>query len=380
MSTVLRGITLAFLLLAVIGCNSFPKYPVEAEFLDEPISTTVDSSIAQYYLNHYLQDKKNNPELDREIDLVYQNYPQKLPARDDLIQISRQFSNDFAALFLADRLWQDQRNRSVQKAFHRQMALPREELFVPPVSVDDYLVLLVPGWNYVANGHVTGSDFAAPRRLIDRLGIENHLVLVPSNGSVMQSAELIAASVTRHSGNDKKLIIVGASAAGPSIHYTLGKLLAHEELGSVVAWVNLGGILHGSPLVDYFQKWPQKMVLNLAMAWLDWDEEEIMTLSASQSRERVKTLKLPPDLLVINYLGLSLTGNLTSLSTYKYPIIADQGPNDGLTPLVDIIAPGSMTLIATHSDHYFGEDPEIEFKTIAIVKTVLEMIESSNSN
>ena len=380
MGSLLRSITLLFLLLAVIGCSSFPKYPVEAEFLDDQMSTTVDSSVAQYYLNYYLQDKKNNPELDREIDLVYQNYPEKLPGRDDLAQISQQFSNDFAALFLADRLWQDQRNRSVQKAFHRQMALPREELFTPPVSVGDYLVLLVPGWNYVANGHITGSDFAAPRRLIDKLGIENHLVLVPPNGSVMQSADLIAASVTRHSGNDKKIVIVGASAAGPSIHYTLGKLLDHDELESVVAWINLGGILHGSPLVDYFQEWPQKIALNLAIAWLGWDHEEIMTMSASRSRERVKMLNLPPDLLVINYLGLSLTGNLSSLSTYKYPLIADQGPNDGLTPLVDIIAPDSMTLIATRSDHYFAEDPEIELKTIAILKTVLEMIESGNSN
>ncbi len=80
-------------------------------------------------------------------------------------------------------------------------------------------------------------------------------------------------------------------------------------------------------------------------------------------------------MVVINYLGLSLTGSLSSLSTYKYPIIADEGPNDGLTPLVDIIAPGSMTLVATSSDHYFAEDPEIDNKTIAILKTVLEMIE-----
>ncbi len=97
-------------------------------------------------------------------------------------------------------------------------------------------------------------------------------------------------------------------------------------------------------------------------------------MSARQSRERVITLELPPDLVVVNYLGLSLTGNLSSLSSYKYPIIADQGPNDGLTPLVDIIAPGSMTLVATRSDHYFGEDPDISLKTIAMVKTVLELI------
>ena len=47
--------------------------------------------------------------------------------------------------------------------------------------------------------------------------------------------------------------------------------------------------------------------------------------------------------------GLSLTGSLSSPSTSKYPLIADQGSNDGLTPLVDIIAPNSLTLVATGS-------------------------------
>jgi len=244
--------------------------------------------------------------------------------------------------------------------------------------VGQYRVLFVPGWNYIDNGHITGSDFAAPRLQIDRLGIENHLILVPANGSVMQSADFIAQSILRHSRDGKKIVVVGASAAGPAIHYTLGSLLKHDQLESVVAWVNLGGILHGSPLIDYFQKWPQKLALNFALALKGWDNDEILTMSAEQSRQRIKTLQLPPEMVVINYLGLSLTGNLSSLSTYKYPLIADEGPNDGLTPLVDIIAPGSMTLIATRSDHYFGQDPDIDIKTIAIVKTLLEMIEAGS--
>jgi hypothetical protein len=140
----------------------------------------------------------------------------------------------------------------------------------------------------------------------------------------------------------------------------------------------LGGILQGSPLVDYFQKWPQKLVMNMVLLFWGWDNDEIMTMSVQQTRERTKTLELPPDLIVINYLGLSLTGNLSPLSIYKYPIIEDQGPNDGLTLLVDIIAPGSITLIATGSDHYFSQDPEIDFKTIAIVNTIIEIIEQQS--
>ncbi len=374
-------IWLVVLLLGLqYGCASYAKFPVDANLLEEPISTTVDSSETQYYLNHYLQGERLNKALDMEIDRVYRHYSAVLPTRADLKEISQRFSNDFAALFLADRLWQDPQNREVQRLFHRYMSMPEEELLRHPDSVENYLVLWVPGWNYKNNGHITGSDFAAPRRLIDELGIEGELIMVPSNGSVGQSADVIAESILRHSKRGKKIVVVGASAAGPAIHYTLGKLLNHAQLGSVVAWLNLGGILHGSPLIDFFQRWPQKLVLKITLALYGWENEEIMSMSAARLRESVKTLNLPPDMIVINYLGLSLTGNLSSLSEYKYPIIADEGPNDGLTPLVDIIAPGSMTLIATRSDHYFGEDPDINMKTIAIVKTVLEMIERREFN
>ncbi len=369
-----RVCLLAVLLFLQYGCASYDKYPVDAKLLEEPVKTTVDSAAAQYYLNHYLQGERLDEKLDLHIDGVYQHYSAAFPDRAALVQISKEFSNDFAALFLADRLWQDKRNREVQTVFRHYLSMPEEQLYVPPPSVDDYVILLVPGWNYANNGHVTGSDFAAPRRLLDRLEIENYLLLVPSNGSVIQSASVIAESILEHSETGKKISIIGASAAGPAIHYTLGKLLDHDQLVDVVAWVNLGGILQGSPLVDYFQEWPQKMVLNIALALYGWDNQEIMSMSAVQSRERVKSLKLPAGIVVINYMGLSLTGSLSSLSTYKYPLIADQGPNDGLTPLVDIIAPGGMTLVAIGSDHYFAEDPEINLKTIAMVKTVFELM------
>ena len=204
------------------------------------MNTTVDSASAQYYLNHYLQGERLDAGLDRRIDRVYRRYSSSFPDRADLLQISQEFSNDFAALYLADRLWQDPRNREVHAVFRHYLSVSEENIYIPPSAVGDYVVLLVPGWNYVNNGHVTGSDFATPRDLLDRLAIENHLIQVPSNGSVPQSSSLIAEAILEHSGRGKQIIIVGASAAGPSIHYTLGKLLDHDELGDVVAWVNLG--------------------------------------------------------------------------------------------------------------------------------------------
>ncbi len=375
----LKAISLVCLFSLQLACSSYPKYPVAVDFLDEKIDTTVDSEVAQYYLQHYIQGKKENPGFDQRIDKVYQMQITDLPDRQTLKQLSRQFSPDFAAIFLASRLWDDPSNRDVQHRFQWYLKQTKEELFSPQDVYHDYLVLFVPGWNYVDNGSVTGSDFAAPRKLIDSMGVENYLVNIPSTGSIFQSAEVLAKDIERYSGNGRKIIVVGASAAGPSIHYVLGKHLNHRQLSSVVGWVNLGGILQGSPLIDYFQEWPQKILLNAVLWYKDWDNEEILTMSAQRSRKRFNELSIPEHIVVMNYLGLSLSGDLTHLSSYKYPFIVEHGPNDGLTLLVDIIAPHSQTLIATKSDHYFGEDPHIGDKAAAILKTVIDLIESRKS-
>ena len=94
-----------------------------------------------------------DPELEPAIDRLYIEFARTLPSLEDLRLIARRYSNDFAALFLADRLWQDQRNRTVRQTFHKHMAQSRDQLFRPPEQVADYRVLLVPGWNYRSNGH-----------------------------------------------------------------------------------------------------------------------------------------------------------------------------------------------------------------------------------
>ncbi|MFT5503551.1 MAG: hypothetical protein ACI845_003253 [Gammaproteobacteria bacterium] len=366
---------MAFLTFCQMACTSFPEYPVAADFLGERIETTVDSPAAQYYLNEYLQGNRKEPELDRKITRLYSNNTKSVPDRNDLLLIAQQYSNDFAALYFADRLYAEPENSRLERAFNKNLNLSEKELFEPPEGYEQYSVLMVPGWNYLNNGKITGSDLEVPREYISRLGVDNYLVNVPATRGLHQSVPIIRQAIEKFSKNHRKIIIVGASSAAPSIHYTLGHEMAAEQLDSVVAWINLGGIIHGSPLIDYFQEWPQKLVFNTVSFLRGWDRDEILTMSAEQSRKRVPQLTLPAHLKVINYIGLSLTGDLSQHARYKYPYLADQGPNDGLTLLADIVVPNSLSLVAARSDHYFQGDPLIEEKTIAILKLLIESIE-----
>lgn len=359
------------------ACSTPPRYHANGKLLGERVSTSVDSKIARYYLEHYLQGERRNQVLDDKIDEIYERQNSDIPTRDELRLLSNEYSVDFATLFLVDRLQADRNNEEIKKQFdHFLNNTVLTEL--ESSAVDSYLVLFVPGWDYIENGHFTGSDFAVPRKLITQLGIENHLVEIPSNGGVEENAQFISDDLIQYSQTGKDIIIVGASSAGPAIHLSLAGNLKKHLKKKIKAWVNIGGILRGSPLIDHYQKWPQSWLFGIAVWYKEWDREKILSMSASRSRERFASLDgVHENTLIINYMGLSLSGQLSKYAKENYLLLKKQGPNDGLTLLSDIIAPNSLTIVAIGSDHFFAEDPRINDKTIALMKVVISYLEKA---
>ena len=366
---------LIFLLFVSEGCSSLPRYPVEGELLGKAVRTTVDSEIARYYLENYLQGIRSDPIFDEKIDRLYQKQGNTQPTREELKEIAHTFSVDFATLFLADRLWAIEENRKLQKTFSRFLEEKKADPYSPPSHYSSYIVLFVPGWEYVEHGHITGADLAAPRKLVTDLGIENHLVEISPHGSVEENAHYISKELIEYSRTGKNIIITGPSSAGPAIHLSLGEQLNQEQLHFVKAWMNLGGLLQGTPLIEHLQEWPRSWLLNIYMWWRGWDLDELKSMSVEPSRKRFERLSISENVLIINYIGFPLSGQLSLYSRDKYPLLAPEGPNDGLTLLTDAIAPDSLTLIAVGSDHFFAEDPRINEKTVALAKTVISYLE-----
>ena len=60
-----------------------------------------------------------------------------------------------------------------------------------------------------------------------------------------------------------------------------------------------------------------------------------------------------------------------------YEILAPLGPNDGLTPIADALAPG-YTVLALGSDHFLMEDPDIAGRSVALLTLLLKLIEERN--
>lgn len=376
-----RWYVLLLLAVSVVffgGCKAtVPKIPAKGLMLGEFIETTVDSEIARYYLEDYRQNNNSQAKFDEKINTTYRQYVNRPLSREDLKTLSAETSVDFAGLFWASHLYQDAKNRRIQDLFQSKLSVLRRGKVAPLVisNADCCILLFVPGWDYVKSGWITGADLVRPLRIAKDLSLDSVFVAIHPHGGVKENARVISQKIQSLAISGKSILLVGPSSAGPAIHWSLAQLPADTQK-KVKAWVNLAGILQGTPLVDYYQKWPRSWLLSFAVWWENWEKEKVLSLSMERSRRRFETLNLPQDLLVVNYIGLSLSGDITALAAERYAMLRSEGPNDGFTLLPDSIAPKSRTIVALRSDHFFNEDPEIALKTIALMQVLFESLTS----
>lgn len=367
----LAAAALGVLFFSIIGCVSAAKIHARASVFGKWIDSPVDSEIARYYIETYLQGAHTNAAFEKQIGDLYARQNGRVPTRDELALISKEYSVDFASLFFNDLVLGVEKNKALNKAFSGMLA---QKIEFESRVVADYLILFVPGWNYVKNGRLTGADFARPRQLASQIGFENHLVELVSTGSVEENAEVLQETVHRYASSGKKILIAGASSAGPVIHLALSERIVPDDLRFIKAWLNLGGILQGSPLLDYLQEKPRRLFFDLVVWASGWEKEAITSMSAARSRPRFERLRLHENLLIVNYIGIPLSGQLTKYSKDKYPLLRAYGPNDGLTLLTDIQAPGGLTITSLGNDHFIAEDPEIDKKTVALMRLIVDTL------
>lgn len=362
------------------GCStSIPGFPVKGSLNGQWLDTTVDSKIARYYLENYLNRQKSNPELDTLIDQIHQEYDEIPLNRESIKELSDKSSIDFAALYIAKRIFENEKNKPVQSAFDIELSKLKVSMDFRNVLSDPkysrYAVLSVPGWDYKTSGHLTGADFKTPRRLLSESGIQNYLIEIDENGSIEDNAHFIEREIVRYSKEHDRLILAGASSAGPAIAQALSDNFIKGEGNNIKAWLNISGILNGTPVVDKYSHWPNRLLLGLFALVKGWDAENIISMSAEKSRKRFNRLNIPKNILIVNYIGLPMSGNIMERGHGFYSLLRKEGPNDGFTLITDIIAPNSSTIISLGADHFIADDPEIELITIVLAKVLIDQID-----
>jgi len=148
-------------------------------------------------------------------------------------------------------------------------------------------------------------------------------------------------------------------------------VLKPDETATVKAWVNIGGILKGAPLADWASVWPRNWLTRLYYWWRGLDPgNSIASLRSAPSATRFAEESIPRHILILNFVGIPLSGDITPGDEFAYRHTSMAGPNDGLAPIADEVAHGELTIVQVGLDHYFL-DPEIDLKTLALALTVM---------
>lgn len=289
--------------------------------------------------------------------------------REALAAHARATSLDEAAELFARTLDAVPRNRAFRVRYERALADP---LWPARVSSHE-LFLLVPGWRYRTDP-ATGADLARVRRVLESLGLETRLVPIEENDTVEANGLTLAAEIERLVPEGRRLILVSTSKGGPETYLALDRLRQAGRAGHVAAWVNIGGLLHGTAIADYWDTWPRSWLAAIGFAFRGHHTRAIPTMATAASRARIAASQLPPHVLVVSYLAVPRERDLTDWTRGNYAILAEHGPNDGLTLLADAIVPQGITVAEVGFDHFF-RTPDLDRRIAAMTLALLATLE-----
>ena len=371
------ALALCVLLLAACG-ERFERIPAQGKVGGHAVATTVDDPLAKYYLERGQAGRARDPELDRRLAAAFERISAGVPSRAELAWLSRELSTDLATLYLIERLGEVPEHARLHDVFEDHLARVRalaaaesDALRACVQALDLPAVWFAPGWFYDSSPG-TGADFHRQRALFERLGIEHRLLRVVENGTIETNAAIIADEVRALDPERDRVMLVSASKGGPEVAHAIGHLLRPAETRPVAAWINVGGPLRGSPLADWATGWPIAWLAPLYFAYVEERDpgDSVASLTTARSAARLAREEIPEHVLIVNFVGVPLSGDISKASEFGYARMRPLGPNDGLTPVIDVLAHGGGAIVQVGLDHYY-RDPELDLKTVALALTVV---------
>ncbi len=196
-----------------------------------------------------------------------------------------------------------------------------------------------------------GGDGAIVRDVAREFGLEAQVIPVRSVGSVTENAQVIAGCLAAEP--DRSVILASLSKGGADVRVALE---ANPALARKIrVWLQICGLVRGSPILDELlaNPWWQRTVLRVWLARIGADMRLASELAHAPGSLLAGPAAAPPDLPVINIIGVPLSSHVTGSVRERYLRMAPLGPNDGSTLLRDAIIEPGLVYPVWGADHYF---------------------------
>lgn len=249
---------------------------------------------------------------------------------------------DFATALLHRRI--------VESARHGPFLRALGEARECPLS-SDIRVAIVPGAFHRENPR-TGADGRVVRDVAEHLGLPVETIPVSGTGSLADNAEVIRQWLFEQ--RDGRLILVSVSKGGSDLKTALARPDATRVFGRAVGWLNLCGILDGTPMADWLLSPSLLARANRFVYRIRGRSLEFLTdLRRYPGCALDFPLKRPPHLRAVHVVGFPLRRHLcTGLARRCHARLAAFGPNDGSILLADAPRwPGQLCPV-WGADHY----------------------------
>lgn len=249
---------------------------------------------------------------------------------------------DFATALLHRRIVESERHGP----FLRALGERRETTLTSGTRV-----AIVPGAFYRENPR-TGADGRVAREVAAQLGLPSELIPVSSTGSLADNARVIREWLLAHHG--ESVILVSVSKGGSDLKAALAQPDAAHVFQRVTGWVNLCGILDGTPMADWLLSpallaRANRFVYRIRGRSLDF----LTDLQRYPGCALDFPLTLPAHLRAVHVVGFPLHRHLRNgLARRCHTRLTAHGPNDGSILLSDApLWPGQLCPV-WGADHY----------------------------
>ena len=266
---------------------------------------------------------------------------------DAVRAIAQQEGIDFATALCYQAVCRDPR----QETFLRTLAaLP--ETMTPDCRLDA-TVAVVPGAFYREYPH-TGADGRLLREVAAEFACPTELIPLPSFRSPRAAARLIVDWLARRP-NGERIVLVSLSKGGGEVKLALAEPDAEHAFRNVNTWVNLCGLLHGTPLANWAVARRLRALWFRLVLWMQGHDFTIVhELARGPGTPLDGALRLPAHLQLISVVGFPLRRHLTNgLARRCHRRLSPLGPNDGAGVLLSDVAemPG-LVYPFWGADHY----------------------------
>lgn len=197
----------------------------------------------------------------------------------------------------------------------------------PAPPMHSIIVGIVPGAFYREHPH-TGADGARIAALLAELGMTYEVIPIQSFGRVNHNARIL--SEWLRAQGSKQVLLVTLSKGGADVKAALN-LRGEAAWGHVKAWVNVSGLVQGTPLIAWFRDRPLRLI---GIRFLLWCRGQRFSAADDLRHQgagpRSSWPPLPSNLRLVHVLAFPLARHLRHRWAFRaYRRLAPLGPNDG---------------------------------------------------